>query len=106
MDQLLSCKIAESGANAQVVGIAGVALAGTGADYALDGTNAITGVKVVEIVLKDVTASDAKELSRRIDGDSEWLTPADEAAADLQGRVTHIAPVAGVTDVYIYLAHK
>ena len=109
MDQLLNCKIAETSSAAEVVPIASTTVAGLdgkGTGFSLDGTTPITGVKVVYIKLEGVTASDAKELSRRIDGDDATLTPADEAVEDFLGRVTHAVPAAGVTDVYIYLAHK
>lgn len=109
MDQLLNCKIAETSSAAAVVPIAITAvgsLDGKGTGFSLDGTTCITGVKVVYVKLAGVTASDAKELSRRIDGDDVTLTPADENAADFLGRVTHEATSTGTTDVYIYLAHK
>lgn len=112
MDQVLSCKIAEASSAAIVGPITAAAaitdVAGDGTCFSLDGTTPITGVKVVYIKLGGVSPADAKELSRRIDGDDVTLTPVDEAAADKLGRVTHAAADAttGLTDVYIYLAHK
>jgi prepilin-type N-terminal cleavage/methylation domain-containing protein len=61
---------------------------------------------VVQSVITGVTAQDAWDLNRRIDGEASALGAA-VGAADLKGRVKFAAPdTAGVTDVYIYIAHK
>lgn len=89
----------------------GAANTGTG-DFDLDGNGTAdevpVGSNVVQIKLVDVAADDAWELSQRIDGDSGGgLTEADATTADAKGRVVYAAAGAdGVTDVYIYIAHK
>ncbi len=59
--------------------------------------------RVVSAVIVGVTANDALELSRRIDGDN--LSEADTSTADNRGKVVYAA--GGATKVvYIYLAHQ
>ena len=75
--------------------------------FALDGgtkNTAGSGQYVVESVVKGVSSDDARELSSLIDGPS--MTAADTASPDLKGRVKYATPASGLTDVYIYIAHK
>lgn len=75
-----------------------------GANYRLSGvTNLGTGLRVVSAVLMGVTGNDARELSLRIDGENGTAAL---GAADNTGRVAYAAPVAGVTNVYVYIAHQ
>lgn len=75
-----------------------------GANYRLSGnTNLPTGASVVSAVFVNVTSNEAREVSMRIDGESN--TPA-MGAADNAGKVVYAAPVAGLTTVYIYIAHQ
>jgi prepilin-type N-terminal cleavage/methylation domain-containing protein len=61
------------------------------------------GSRVIAAVIAGVTASEALELSRRIDGDS--LSEADTTTADARGKVVY--PIgAGAKNVYIYVAHQ
>jgi hypothetical protein len=114
LERPLACKVAETSSAAEVVALtacanlaAVTALAGGGGNYVLDGVTPLTGDKVVQIKLVGVTSSDAKELSRRIDGESVLLTPADATALDDKGRVTHAPIAAGASGtVFIYVAHK
>lgn len=78
--------------------------AANGANYRLSGnTNLPNGVRVVSAVLMNVTSSDARELSLRIDGETGTAAL---GALDNVGRVVYAAPVAGVTTVYVYIAHQ
>ena len=54
-------------------------------------------------MLVNVTTNEAREVSLRIDGETN--TPA-LGAADNVGKVAYAAPVAGLTTVYIYIAHQ
>ena len=91
-----------------------IALCGGGgatAPYKLNGTVDIAGSEVVEVKIAGVNGVDAQELSRRIDGETDAAgTPLTVAVgtADTVGRVVFAAPDAttGLTDVYVYLAHK
>ncbi len=75
--------------------------------YNLDGTNTvndISGALLVEAVIMDVDAQDAKDFNDRLDGPilgATTLTNADQA-----GRVKYIAPVNGKTSVRVYIAHR
>lgn len=77
-----------------------------GANYQLNGgnVNLPTGARVVSAVIVGVTGTEARELSLRIDGDA--LSAANIAAADNLGKVVYAAPAAGITTVYIYIAHQ
>lgn len=79
---------------------------GTGANYRLNGsTNLPTGSRVVSAVIPGVTATDARELSARLDGDA--LSQATATTPDLAGKVVYAAPnAAGTTTVYVYIAHQ
>ena len=79
-------------------------LGGT-AGYKLDGTTVSTNSTTVECKIEGVDASDALELSTRMDGPT--FSAADSTAADDKGRVIYAAPVSGAkVTVYVYLAHK
>lgn len=79
--------------------------ASAGANYQLDGaTNLPTGSVVVSAVIPNLTANEAVELSKKIDGDA--YSAATNALADDAGKVVYAAPVAGITTAYIYLAHQ
>lgn len=75
--------------------------------YNLDGastTNDISGMLLVEAVIVDVDAQDAKDLNDRIDG--AVLGATNVNAADLIGRVKYPAHTNGKTDVHVYMAHR
>ena len=75
--------------------------------YNLDGastTNDISGAMLVEAVIEDVDAQDAKDFNDRIDG--AILGSTNVAAADLSGRVKYTTPVGGKTSVRVYIAHR
>ena len=82
-----------------------VGAGGTGSGYNLDGVSnySTNGAAVVQCVISNVPIADAIELSKRIDGDSLSQT---NGAADSVGRVIYAAPVSGLTDVFVYIAHK
>ncbi len=78
--------------------------AAAGANFRLNGVaNLPTGARVIAAVLVNVTTNEAREVSLRIDGETN--TPA-LGAADNVGKVAYAAPVAGLTTVYIYIAHQ
>jgi prepilin-type N-terminal cleavage/methylation domain-containing protein len=115
LERPLACKVAETSAKAIVTPIVVAdAPTGVGGAYTLTGVAAdkITGSQVVEIELQGVAPSDALELSKRIDGADSGvalttLTAADATLADVNGRVTYVASVAGApVTVFIYIAHK
>ncbi len=75
--------------------------------YNLDGastTNDISGMLLVEAVIKDVDAQDAKDLNDRLDG--AVLGATNVNSADLVGRVKYPAHTNGKTDVHVYMAHR
>ena len=76
--------------------------------FDLDGNTATIDVpenaSVVQVKIDNVKPEDARELSLRIDGAD--MSAADTTTADKKGRVAYAAPDAGVTTVYVYLAHK
>lgn len=77
-----------------------------GANYQLNGiTDLPAGSRVVSAVIVNATGNDARELSLKIDGDA--FTPATALLADSAGKVVYNTPnAAGLTTVYIYLAHQ
>ncbi len=77
-----------------------------GRNFQLDGAVDLpAGSRVISAVLVNVRASEAQELSLRIDG--EPLSEADTATADSGGRVVYRAPnSSGLTTAYVYLAHQ
>lgn len=75
--------------------------------YNLDGastTNDIGGMLLVEAVIIDVDAQDAKDLNDRIDG--AVLGATNVNASDMIGRVKYPAHTNGKTDVHVYMAHR
>jgi hypothetical protein len=79
--------------------------AALGANFRLDGaTNLPANSRVVAAVIVGVTATEAQDLSQKIDGTA--FTQANTTTADNNGKVVYAAPVGGVTDVYIYVAHQ
>ncbi|MFT3867360.1 MAG: prepilin-type N-terminal cleavage/methylation domain-containing protein [Nibricoccus sp.] len=80
--------------------------AAAGANFRLTGlatANLPAGARVVSAVLVNVTSNEAREVSLRIDGEA---LSAGLNAADNLGKVAYAAPVAGLTTVYIYIAHQ
>lgn len=92
----------------------------TNAAYDLDGGNAAAndanaGSMVLEAVITGVALDDARELNRKIDGESlgevgfdndgDPVTPA-VLGRDLQGRVKYDMSSATTGTVHIYIAHK
>jgi len=78
-----------------------------GANFRLNGaTNLPAGSRVVAAVLVNVSGSDARDLSLRIDGDAYSQTVA--TTADNSGKVVYAAPdpTTGLTTAYVYLAHQ
>ena len=77
-----------------------------GTNYFLDGRLSLpVGSRVVSAVIMQCTGAEARELSQKIDGDSMSATTA--IAADNVGKVVYAAPnAAGLTDVYVYIAHQ
>jgi prepilin-type N-terminal cleavage/methylation domain-containing protein len=76
-----------------------------GANFQLTGaTNIPAGSRVVSAVIYNVTGIEARELSLRIDG--EIGSQATAVPADNAGKVVYAAPAAGLTTVYIYIAHQ
>ena len=77
-----------------------------GANYQLDGaTNLPAGSRVVSGVIVNCTGNEARELSLKLDGDA--YTAATAVLADNAGKVVYNTPnAAGLTTVYIYLAHQ
>jgi type II secretory pathway pseudopilin PulG len=76
-------------------------------DY-LDGKNASAtpSGNVVYVKMTGVAPERARELSRRIDGDSTTLTPNNNTDDDEHGRVLYTIDNTGKATVYVYLAHK
>lgn len=77
-----------------------------GANYQLNGVaNLPAGSRVVSAVIVNATGNEARELSLKLDG--EAYTAASAVLADAAGKVVYNTPsVAGLTTVYIYLAHQ
>ena len=89
---------------------AGVPSASAGTNYRLDGgataaSNLPVNSRVVSAVIRNATIIEARELSSRIDGDA-LSNVLGSAAADNAGKVVYAAPVAGLTTVYVYIAHQ
>lgn len=74
--------------------------------YMLDGqTVATTNAQyVLEAIINNCSAADAKELNDRIDGLA--MGAADLITADTRGKVEYTAPQNGTTTVYVYLTHR
>lgn len=78
-----------------------------GRNFQLDGTtNVPAGSRVVAAVIDNLTGSEARELSLRIDGD--MFTEPDASTADSAGKVVYKKPAGSglTTDVYIYIASQ
>ena len=109
-DKPFVVKIGDGGAGTLVRVVAMAATAavdGTNPQYDLDGdTVSDTGGSgnLVEAVITGVAAADALELSHRLDGIT--LSAANTTVQDFLGRVKYATPVAGLTDVHIYIAHR
>jgi prepilin-type N-terminal cleavage/methylation domain-containing protein len=58
----------------------------------------------VQLVIKDVAARDAQELSMRLDGPN--LSNTDPTAADDKGRVEYAQPSNNKANVYVYITHQ
>lgn len=82
--------------------------AALGANFRLDGSNTPlpAGSRVVAAVLVNITGTEARDLSLRIDGDA--LSQANAVSADDRGKVAYAIPDAatGLTTAYVYLAHQ
>ncbi len=75
--------------------------------YNLDGastTNDILGALLVEAVIEQVDAQDAKDFNDRIDGSTLGAT--NLTSADQSGRVKYTTPASGKTSIRIYIAHR
>lgn len=77
-----------------------------GANYQLDAaTDLPAGSRVVSAVLVNIRASEALELSQRLDGDV--MSEADTTTADANGKVVYNTPNGqGLTTAYVYVAHQ
>jgi prepilin-type N-terminal cleavage/methylation domain-containing protein len=108
IDKPFSTKLTATNDVQIVQGLAAAATpTGTDASYDLDGVGGndagpVTAV-VVESVITGITANDAWELSKRIDGES--LSETTPGTADLRGRVKYATPTAN-TEVHVYLTHR
>ena len=96
-----------------LAGAGAVAVTGANTAYDLDGSGAAANdadpaAFVVEAVVSGVAIADAIDISERLDGLGTAAAPLSFPAggADLAGRVKYAAPVAGVTDVHIYICHR
>ncbi len=80
--------------------------AANGANYQLNGVTSLpAGSRIVSAVIVNVTGNEARELSLKLDGDA--YTAATAVLADAAGKVVYNTPNgAGLTTVYIYLAHQ
>jgi prepilin-type N-terminal cleavage/methylation domain-containing protein len=88
--------------------VAPAAIPGSGANptnFRLDGvTNLPAGSRVVAVAIPGLTATEARELSLRIDG--EAMTAA-AGVADDRGKVAYTIPAgAGTYTAHVYLAHQ
>ena len=67
--------------------------------------NDAAGRWVIQAHLGQVSIEDAIEINNRIDGDLDKVARG-STAENLLGRVKYATPSSGLTEVYIYLAHK
>jgi hypothetical protein len=75
-----------------------------GSNFMLDGTNNLpTNVRVAALIIPNVPAEDAYQLSLTVDGAA--LTPASNGVGDTTGNISYAAPSNGVTTVYAYVTH-
>lgn len=78
--------------------------AAAGSNFMLDGvTNLPTNTRVAAVIIPNVPAEDAYQLSLSVDGAA--LTPANNTLADATGNISYPAPTSGVTTVYAYVTH-
>ena len=77
-----------------------------GANYRLNGTlDMVPGARVVSAVLANITATEAHELSLRLDGSQ--YSEQNATTADNAGKVVYAAPNAqGMTNAYVYIVHQ
>jgi type II secretory pathway pseudopilin PulG len=77
-----------------------------GGNYRLNGASDLpAGSRVVSAVLVNITGSQARELSLRLDGDT--MSATDNVTADAAGKVVYNTPTAaGLTTAYVYIAHQ
>lgn len=77
-----------------------------GANYRLNGAVDLpAGSRVISAVIVNITASDARELSLRVDGDT--YSEPDATTADDSGKVVYRAPNGqGLTNAYVYMTHQ
>ena len=107
--------LTKAGTNSQVMVdtclAAAASVTGANSAYNLSGNtaagNEATGQFVVQAIVRGVAEADAQAISTRIDG-STLTVALGAAGGDTLGRVKYAAPATagGVTDVYIYLAHR
>jgi prepilin-type N-terminal cleavage/methylation domain-containing protein len=111
IDKPFSVRIGDGSANTlvRVVPMAATAAVdGTNPQYDLDGDNTSdTGGSgnLVEAIISNVATADAIELSQRLDG-TALSNAANATTSDFKGRIKYAAPVGGLTDVHIYIAHR
>ncbi len=109
-DKPFVVKIGDGGAGTLVRVVAMAATAavdGTNPQYDLDGDGTSdTGGSgnLIEAIITNVAAADALELSHRLDGNA--LSATTTLLQDILGRVKYAAPVNGLTEVHIYIAHR
>lgn len=70
-----------------------------------NGANDAPGQHVIVVYLGTVTIQDAVEINNRIDSQLDRV-PQGSTDANTLGRVKYAVSASGVTDVYIYVAHK
>jgi prepilin-type N-terminal cleavage/methylation domain-containing protein len=77
-----------------------------GANYRLNAAVDLpAGSRVLSAVIVNLTASDARELSLRVDGDT--YSQPDATSADDAGKVVYRAPNGqGLTTAYVYITHQ
>jgi prepilin-type N-terminal cleavage/methylation domain-containing protein len=110
LERSFNAKIAggDPSTNAAVQLVTGASANG-GTGFILDTTSTNSSVAsaqyVVQAVIYNVAAQDAKDLNDRIDGPPMGAT--DLTSADTKGRVEYAAPSSGtVGAVYIYITHR
>jgi type II secretory pathway pseudopilin PulG len=104
LERPFDCKLVSSATNAAVKIVSATAnTVGETYRFELNGTDAIaSGSRVVMAVLTGVPIADARELSKRMDGEAALMSPT--TGNDEGGRVVFLD--AEETTVYIYLVHR
>jgi prepilin-type N-terminal cleavage/methylation domain-containing protein len=111
IDKPFATRVATTNLVEVVAGLtAADAVTGANASYDLDGSgttvnDAAPAAAVVQVLINQVAISDAQEISQRIDGTNLSEAPG-ATTQDLRGRVKYATPVNGLTDVYVYIAHR